>query len=75
MSRAVEVASCRAVQADETISVRVPIGEATPLPNLGVFACLLGPDLAAAEERFRAPLRLMPFEWVIRSDDAPQPSP
>jgi hypothetical protein len=48
--------SCAQIGADETISVRVPIGQPTPLSNVAVVACLRGPDLAAAEAQVRAML-------------------
>lgn len=47
---------CSVIASDESISVWVPIGQPTPLSNLVVFACLQGPDLAAAEAQVRAML-------------------
>ena len=65
--------ACRAVAADETIDVLIPIGQPTPLSNLGVFACLRGPDLATAEAQFRAMLRSTDVQWVLHSDPTPRP--
>jgi hypothetical protein len=65
--------ACKAVGADETIDVWVPIGQPTPLSNLGVFACLSGPDLASAEAQFTAMLRSTDVQWVLRSDPTPTP--
>jgi hypothetical protein len=48
---------CKAVEADETIDLLVPIGQPTPLSNLTIYACLRGPNLAAAEAQLRAMLR------------------
>ena len=48
--------SCSAVGADETLDVLVPIGQPKPWSNIGVAACLRGPDLVAAEANVRAML-------------------
>ena len=45
---------CSAVGADETVTVWVPIGQPTPLSNVGFTACLRGPGLAASEAAVRA---------------------
>jgi hypothetical protein len=50
---------CRPVQADETLDVLIPIGQPTALSNLGVFACVRGPDLTLVEAQFRELLRSM----------------
>ena len=42
--------------ADETLDVLVPIGQPKPWSNIGVAACLRGPDLVAAEANVRAML-------------------
>ena len=68
-----EPGACRVVGADETIDVWVPIGQPTPLSNLGVFACLRGPDLATAEAQFRAMLRTTDVQWVLHSDPTARP--
>lgn len=47
---------CAVINADESIDLLVPIGQPTPLSNVAVFACLRGPDLAAAEAQVRAML-------------------
>ncbi len=56
--------SCKALGADETINVAIPIGQPTPISNLWVFACLRGPDLATSEAQFRALLRSMGFDAI-----------
>ena len=48
--------TCRAIGADETISVLVPIGQPNPWSNIAVVGCLRGPDLATAEAQVRAML-------------------
>jgi len=50
---------CTAIGADETITVKVPIGQGgpqQPLSNIMVVACLRGPDFATAEAGVRAML-------------------
>lgn len=47
---------CSAIGAAETINLLVPLYQPTPLSNIGVEACLRGPDLAEAEAQVRAML-------------------
>ena len=46
--------TCKAIGADETLTVALPIGQPTPLSNETVVGCLRGPDLAVTEAQFRA---------------------
>lgn len=47
---------CGAIGADETLDVMLPIGQPTPLSNIGLMACLRGPNLALSEAQVGAML-------------------
>jgi hypothetical protein len=47
---------CGAIGADETLDVMLPIGQPTSLSNIGVMACLRGPNLTLAESQLEAML-------------------
>lgn len=46
--------ACGSIGADERLDVMIPIGQPTPLSNIGLVACLRGPHLAAAEAQVEA---------------------
>ena len=46
--------SCSGIGADETLDVLVPNVQPTPWSNIGVIACLRGPDVAVAETQVEA---------------------
>jgi hypothetical protein len=48
--------ACSAIGGDETLSVRLPLGLATPVSNIFVEVCLMGPDLSQLEGKVRAML-------------------
>ena len=45
---------CAAIGGDESMDVVVPIGMRAPWSNVGMFACLRGPHIAASEMQVRA---------------------
>lgn len=47
---------CAQIDADETLSVLIPIDKAARLSNVGFLGCLRGPDLTTGEAQFRAML-------------------
>lgn len=53
---------CGEIGADETMELLVPIGQPTPLSNIGLVACVRGPDLATAEARVKAMLATARYE-------------